>query len=117
GYCQGWVSRVMDVAGLRLTPYPISAWNFFAGLPLSEIVVLYNRKSVIGENKHTNVTNEEYRTMGVDDGSLVFGFFNGSKYKNESISLFSGTDKETYLKDERLFTPAVSANNLEMVPI
>jgi hypothetical protein len=49
------------------------------GLPLDQNVYYFS-----STEKQTNWTFEDYQTKGVKNGSLLFGYFVGSKYKDKA---------------------------------
>lgn len=77
GTCATWVRKAFLSLGVVKTGNaPTDAWNWFMGLPNDQNMYYFK-----GDDKFTDWSFEDLSTKGVKNGSLIFGYFVGSKYK------------------------------------
>lgn len=78
GQCARWVSEALLRIGIARTPsLGLDAWIWAMGLEENKYMHYFSIS-----DKLQGVTNEEYKNIGVESGSLIFGYFTGSAWVN-----------------------------------
>jgi hypothetical protein len=78
GQCAKWVSEALLRIGIARTPsLGLDAWIWAMGLKEDNYMHYFSIS-----DKLQGVTNEEYQKIGVESGSLIFGYFTGSAWVN-----------------------------------
>lgn len=106
--CQKWVRLALYELGLKILPDTqlgryVDSWDFFAMLPDRDMGYITLDK--ITENdqvKQFGWNNEDLINYGIEDGSLLFGFYKNSRNKEKSINAlntYATTDKINKLKN------------------
>ena len=76
GQCAKWVSEALLRIGIARTPsIGLDAWIWAMGLEENQYMHYFSPS-----DKLQGVTNEEYKKIGVQSGSLIFGYFTGSAW-------------------------------------
>lgn len=78
GLCASWVKKVLlNLGVVKIGNASTDAWNWFMGLPENQNWLYFNRLQ-----KYIGWEFEEFVNLGVKNGSLLFGYYNGSNYKS-----------------------------------
>lgn len=82
GLCASWVRKMLLNLGIvKLGNASTDAWNWFVGLPLDKNMYYFSNSE-----KLSDWSFEDYKSKGVKNGSLLFGYFQTSKYKYKAYS-------------------------------
>lgn len=75
--CASWVRRVLLNLGVaKVGNASTDAWDWFMGLPENQNWLYFT-----SSNKQGDWSFEDLKNVGVKNGSLLFGYYNGSNYK------------------------------------
>lgn len=104
GLCASWVRTMFLKLGVvKIGNASTDAWNWFMGLPKDQNMYYFS-----STEKQTDWSFEDYQTKGVKNGSIIFGYFVGSRYKDKSYRSMknypNGDERRAILKKNKRIT-------------
>ena len=82
GLCASWVKRMLlEIGIVKVGNASTDAWNWFMGLPLDKNMYYFTNSEKLNDWSF-----EDYKSKGLKNGSLLFGYFSTSKYKQKAYS-------------------------------
>lgn len=101
--CAYWVRNVFEDLGvIKIGNAPTDAWNWFMGLPQDNKMFYFPNNSKLADWSY-----QDYIDIGVKNGSLLFGYYNGSSYKKIAYNSMveftndSANKRKDYLKTNK----------------
>lgn len=92
GTCSKWVRYALEEMGLKYDT-GIDAWKLFAELPYVKLIDLKNRVDNDKNEIQFGWSNDEMGKYTNINGSLIFGYSNGSSYLGSSIDVIQSINK------------------------